>query len=78
MRNLLSAFAVFAPFALIAAIPLALVMLAQSQSELDVKAKDIIIQGKNVELAVAADVIKDKGGLSAPIVGKFKKVRVRK
>ena len=44
MRNLLAAFAVFAPFAILAAIPLALVMFALGNAETVIVAKDIRYQ----------------------------------
>ena len=51
------------------------VMYALSLAELDVKADRVIIEQKNEQLAVAAEVIMDKGKLSKPIVGKIRRKR---
>ena len=52
---------------------LSCVMYALSLAELDVKADKVIIEQKNHELAVAAEVIMDKGNVNKPIVGKMKR-----
>ena len=62
-----------APFAILAAIPLAILLWLLSLAELDVKADRVIIEQKNEQLAVAAEAIMDKGKLSKPIVGKMKR-----
>ena len=68
-------FGLLAPFALIAAIPLALVLWLLSLAELDYQASRVIIGQKEEQLAVAAEAIMDKGRLSRPIKGKLKKRR---
>ena len=60
---------------ILAGMVLGCVMYALSLAELDVKADRVIIEQKNYELAVAAEVIMDKGKLSKPIVGKMKRKR---
>jgi len=64
-----------APFSILAGMILSCVMYALSLAELDVKADKVIIEQKNHELAVAAEVIMDKGKLSKPIVGKIRRKR---
>lgn len=66
--QMMTIFRLLAPFAIIAGLIMGIPLYALSQAELDVKAKDIIIQGKNVELAVATEVIKErKIKLASPI-----------
>ena len=60
---------------ILAGMVLGCVMYALSLAELDVKADRVIIGQKNEQLAVAAEVIMDKGKLSRPIVGKMKRKR---
>ena len=60
---------------ILAGMVLGCVMYALSLAELDVKADRVIIEQKNEQLAVAAEVIMDKGKLSKPIVGKIRRKR---
>ena len=75
MRNLLYLVRLLSPFAILAAIPLAILLWLLSLAELDYKASRVIIGKKDEQLSIAAEVIMDKGKLSRPIVGKMKRKR---
>lgn len=73
VNTMLTLIKLLAPFAILAAIPLAILLWLLSLAELDVKADRVIIGQKNEQLGIAAEAIMDKGKLTQPIVGKMKR-----